>query len=71
MIIFTDENTPLTHSRSLSPGTNNLLAMRKVKIDRTAFSPSKDDFLLREEDFCGEETDSQENEYRPALTALW
>ena len=43
---------------------NNLIAMRKVKTDRTEFSPNKDDFLLRQEDLCGAEVDRFENEFR-------
>ena len=43
---------------------NNLIAMRKVKTDRTDFNPNNDDFLLRQEDFCGAESDKQENEFR-------
>ena len=57
-------NSLFLNSRSLSPGTNNLLAMKKVTIDRTDFSPTSNDLLLREEDICGIGPDSQEYEYR-------
>ena len=43
---------------------NNLIAMSKVKTDRTDFNPNKDDILLRQEDFCGAEIDGLENEFR-------
>ena len=38
--------------------------MKKVTIDRTDFSPTSNDLLLREEDFCGVGPDSQEYQYR-------
>ena len=57
-------NSLFVNSRSLSPGTNNLIAMSKVKTDRTEFNPNKNDFLLRQEDFCGDGSDKMENEFR-------
>ena len=57
-------NSLFTNSRSLAPGMNSLIAMRKVKTDRTDFNPNNDDFLLRQEDFCGAESDKQENKFR-------
>ena len=38
--------------------------MKKVTIDRTDFSPTSNDLLLREGDICGIGPDSQEYEYR-------
>ena len=57
-------NSLFVNSRSLSPGTNNLIAMRKFKTDRTEFNSKKDDILLRQEDICGDESNGLENELR-------
>ena len=58
-------NSVFVNSRSLSPGTNNLIAMTKFKIDRTDFDKvNNDDFILRQQDFCGAESDRMENEFR-------
>ena len=57
-------NSLFLNSYSLSPATNNLIAMSKVRTDRTAFHPDSVDPLLPQDRYCVLGPDQEENRYR-------
>ena len=53
-------NALFVNSRTVSPGTSNLVAMRQRRTDRSAFRRDQVDFLTRELDICASEGDQIE-----------
>ena len=51
-------------ARALSPGTTNLVAMRQLRKDRSAFSRDKADLFIKEEEICRDERDEHEAKFR-------
>ena len=54
-------NSLFVNSYTLSPATNNLIAMTKLRTDRTAFHPDSADFLISADQHCSAGPDLQEN----------
>ena len=57
-------NSLFLNSYSLSPATNNLIAMRKIRTDRTAFHADAVDPLLPQDRYCVAGPDQEENRFR-------
>ena len=54
-------NSLFVNSHTLSPATNNLVAMTKFRTDRTAFHPDMADILITTDQQCRAGPDTEEN----------
>ena len=54
-------NDLFKNSRSLSPGTTNLIALRQSKIDRSAYSKEKADSFVKQYEVCRSKGDPVTN----------
>ena len=54
-------NSLFVNSHTLSPATNNLVAMTKLRTDRTAFHPDTADVLITTDQQCRAGPDTEEN----------
>ena len=54
-------NSLFRGARSLSPSTNNLIAMKMIRKDWTAFSHEKADIFIKQSEICCDDPDQQES----------
>ena len=57
-------NSLFENSRSLSPGTANLVAMKQTKKDRSIYGKEKADMFTKESEYCSYEVDPYEKNHR-------
>ena len=57
-------NSMFVNSRTVAPGTSNLIAMQVKRTDLTAFSPENVDFLTPDSETCRSERDMFEANHR-------
>ena len=61
-------NSLFRGARSLSPATTNLIAMKQVKKDRTAFSPENSDIFIKQSEICCNTRDEYEANVRSTFS---
>ena len=60
-------NSLFRGAKTLSPATNNLISMKQVRKDRTAFSREKSDIFIKESEICCNERDEYEANFRSII----